>query len=318
MADDEAPTRRHCAASELHRQLLSVDPDYRLARQEIEDQTDAEQARGFAAAVSRTRTIPSWCTSSTRRRRRTSPTRRSTARSVLNEDFRKTNADRQVPAAFKPLHADCADRVRARDQGRLRRPQHRHHAHSRTNVPRSASTTGQVEPTGGADPWPARPLPEHLGLHLGGGLLGYAQFPGGPRATDGVVILNTAFGDTGTAAAPFNLGRTATHEVGHWLNLRHIWGDDGTGCTARTTAPTRPTRRARTRRAHVPAHLVQQRPNGDLFMDYMDYVDDNAMFMFTAGQATRMNATLNGPRKLLFEHAAVPRRARAEPRRSRR
>ena len=50
MADDEAPTRRFCAASEVHRQLLSVDPDYRQARQEIEDQTDADQARGFAAA----------------------------------------------------------------------------------------------------------------------------------------------------------------------------------------------------------------------------------------------------------------------------
>ena len=60
---------------------------------------------------------------------------------------------------------------------------------------------------------------------LGGGLLGYAQFPGGPKATDGVVILNTAFGTEGTAAAPFDKGRTLTHEVGHWLNLRHIWGD---------------------------------------------------------------------------------------------
>lgn len=43
--------------------------------------------------------------------------------------------------------------------------------------------------------------------------------------THGVVILNTAFGTTGTATAPFNLGRTATQEVGHWLNLHHIWGD---------------------------------------------------------------------------------------------
>lgn len=61
--------------------------------------------------------------------------------------------------------------------------------------------------------------------------LGYAQFPGGPAATDGVVINYQAFGTLGTAAAPFALGRTATHEIGHWLNLLHIWGDDGTGCT---------------------------------------------------------------------------------------
>src|SRR4029079_3175038 len=60
---------------------------------------------------------------------------------------------------------------------------------------------------------------------LGGGLLGYAQFPGGPTATDGVVINYKAFGTSGSAAAPFNLGRTATHELGHYFNLRHIWGD---------------------------------------------------------------------------------------------
>ena len=60
-------------------------------------------------------------------------------------------------------------------------------------------------------------------------MLGYAQFPGGAAATDGVVILYTAFGNTGTVSAPYNLGRTATHEVGHWLNLRHIWGDANCG-----------------------------------------------------------------------------------------
>ena len=63
------------------------------------------------------------------------------------------------------------------------------------------------------------------------GLLGYAQFPGGAADTDGVVITPTAMGTSETAAAPFNLGRTASHEVGHFLNLHHIWGDDGAACT---------------------------------------------------------------------------------------
>src|SRR6185436_18730931 len=58
--------------------------------------------------------------------------------------------------------------------------------------------------------------------NLNGGILGYAQFPGGNSATDGVVLDDNATGTTGTAAAPFDKGRTATHEVGHWLNLRHI------------------------------------------------------------------------------------------------
>src|SRR6185503_8776739 len=77
--------------------------------------------------------------------------------------------------------------------------------------------------TGGADAWPAS---TYLNIWIApritspqGDLLGYAQFPGGPSATDGVVILHSAFGTLGTATAPFNLGRTATHEVGHWLDL---------------------------------------------------------------------------------------------------
>ncbi|MCD2118622.1 MULTISPECIES: zinc metalloprotease [Rhodococcus] len=58
-------------------------------------------------------------------------------------------------------------------------------------------------------------------------ILNYAQFPGGPAATDGVVIAHSCFGTTGTARPPFHLGRTATYEIGRWLSLRPIWGDDG-------------------------------------------------------------------------------------------
>jgi hypothetical protein len=135
--------------------------------------------------------------------------------------------------------------------------------------------------------------------NLSDGLLGYAQFPGGPSKTDGVVILYTAFGTKGVAAAPFNLGRTATHEIGHWLNLRHIWGDrtdctgsDGVSDTPRAQMPN-------TGRPTFPRISCDNGPNGDMFMNYMDYVDDAAMFMFTSGQATRMNACLAGSRKEL-------------------
>jgi hypothetical protein len=72
----------------------------------------------------------------------------------------------------------------------------------------------------------------------GGGILGYAQFPGGASSTDGVVIDSKYLGTTGTAAFPFNLGRTATHEVGHWMNLRHIWGDATCGSDLVSDTPT--------------------------------------------------------------------------------
>ena len=101
------------------------------------------------------------------------------------------------------------------------------------------------------------------------------------------------------AADPFNLGRTATHEIGHFLNLRHIWGDtndcsgsDQVSDTPRAQAPNYG-------KPDWPHISCNNGPSGDMFMDYMDYVDDAAMFMFTHGQAARMNATLAGPRKKL-------------------
>ena len=101
---------------------------------------------------------------------------------VLNEDFRKTNADAsKVPAVFQPLARGLQHPVQARDEGHLRRADDGHHADARPTSPRSASTTRvKSSDTGGADPWPARRYLNIWVCQLGGGLLGYAQFPGGP------------------------------------------------------------------------------------------------------------------------------------------
>jgi hypothetical protein len=152
---------------------------------------------------------------------------------------------------------------------------------------------------GGINAWPSERYLNIWVCSLGNGLLGYAQFPGGPAATDGVVILNLAFGTTGTAQAPFNLGRSATHEIGHWLNLRHIWGDtehcEGTDFVVDTPNAQSPNYG----KPHFPHVSCNNGPNGDMFMNYMDYVDDDTMVMFTAGQVARMTATLEGPRNNL-------------------
>ncbi len=111
------------------------------------------------------------------------------------------------------------------------------------------------------------------------------------------MIRQSAFGTTGTAAAPFNLGRTATHEIGHWLNLRHIWGDDGTGCSGDDFVADTPN--CAGPNTGVPAfpHVTcRNGPNGDLFQNYMDYTDDAGMFMFTGGQVARMQACLDADR----------------------
>ena len=181
---------------------------------------------------------------------------------ILNEDFRKTERGREqrprrLPAAARGLD----DPVQARDEGHLR---HRTTGITRTKTNKSSFGINdgvKAYKTGGIDPWPARRYLNIWVCNLGGGLLGYAQFPGGPGQTDGVVILNTAFGNTGTATDPFDLGRTTTHEVGHWLNLFHIWGDDGTGCKGSDLCPDTPEPGERElRQADVPAHLVQERP----------------------------------------------------------
>src|SRR5439155_1096778 len=161
--------------------------------------------------------------------------------------------------------------------------------------------------TGGAAAWPSDRYLNIWVCPLGGGLLGYAQFPGGPAATDGVVILHSAFGTSGTAAAPFNLGRSATHEVGHWLNLRHIWGDDGNGCNGSDFVDDTPNQAGPNYGTPVFPHVTcNNGPNGDAFMNYMDYVDDAAMFMFTAGQVARMQACLDGDRRSIGTTVSQP------------
>jgi hypothetical protein len=153
--------------------------------------------------------------------------------------------------------------------------------------------------TGGVNPWPADRYLNMWVCRLGGGLLGYAQFPGGPSETDGVVIRNTAFGTTGTVEPPFNIGRTGTHEVGHFLNLYHIWGlyDDCTGGDMVSDTPN--AAGPNYGEPNFPHVSCNNGPNGDMYMNYMDYVDDRVMCMFTAQQVARMMATLDGPRSAL-------------------
>jgi Pregnancy-associated plasma protein-A len=112
-----------------------------------------------------------------------------------------------------------------------------------------------------------------------------------------VVILHRAFGTTGTATAPFDLGRTASHEIGHWLNLRHIWGDDGDACSGDDFIDDTPNQAgANSGTPTFPQVTCDNGPDGDLFVNYMDYVDDAVMVMFTHGQVARMQVALDWDR----------------------
>ncbi|MCC7196510.1 MAG: zinc metalloprotease [Gemmatimonadaceae bacterium] len=216
---------------------------------------------------------------------------------VLNKDFRATNPDKsKVPLVWKGLVTDSRIKfvLASKDpKGKATT------GITRTKTTRTSFGTGDTvksKSTGGVDGWPSTKYLNVWVCTLAGGLLGYAQFPGGPAKTDGVVILNTAFGTGGTTRAPFNLGRTATHEIGHWLNLRHIWGDredcGGTDYVADTPNASGPNYGKPT----FPHISCNNGPNGDMFMNYMDYVDDAAMYMLTAQQVVRIHAALDGPR----------------------
>lgn len=208
---------------------------------------------------------------------------------VLNEDFRKLNADRtKIPAAFAATAADAEitfclaskNPAGLATSGIIRR--------STTVTSFSSNDAMKYTSSGGSDAWNTTQYLNIWVCNLGGGLLGYAQFPGGPAATDGVVILYTAFGRTGTLSAPYNKGRTGTHEVGHWLNLRHIWGDAACGNDLVSDTPTQQTSNGGC--PAFPKTSCSNGANGDMFMNYMDYTDDACMYMLTTGQKTRMKA----------------------------
>ncbi|RBA29061.1 choice-of-anchor J domain-containing protein [Flavobacterium tibetense] len=143
------------------------------------------------------------------------------------------------------------------------------------------------------------------------GILGYAQFPdasglaglnatGGAANTDGVVMAFTAFGSSdiypaGVYGAPYDKGRTTTHEVGHWLGLRHIWGDGGCSVDdfcADTPAAAGPN-------YGCPTGADSCAGGGpDQIENYMDYTDDACMDRFTQNQKDRMLVVMaNSPRR---------------------
>jgi hypothetical protein len=232
--------------------------------------------------------------------------------SILNQDYRKTNADvSSTPAVFQPLCGDARIEFHLASADPNGNPAS---GITRTHTNKTSfADDDQMKSaaTGGHDAWPTD---RYLNIWTvprltspQGDLLGYAQFPGGPAATDGVVILHSAFGNTGTAAAPFNLGRSATHEIGHWLNLRHIWGDDGGGCNGDDFVADTPNCADHNFGKPAFPHVTcSNGPNGDLFMNYMDYTDDDSMFMFTNGQIIRMQACLDTDRSTIGNTKPAP------------
>lgn len=189
---------------------------------------------------------------------------------ALNEDFNLNNPGRNtIPAEFSSVESDInisftlQEVKRVYNKKRFWRP---------NNDMKFVSPV--VNPTEFLNVWVVNSIP-----YKGGNILGYAQFPGDNRSTDGIVLAHRYTGTT-----QYSTGRTATHEVGHWLNLRHIWGDGGCGASdfvSDTPDADGPSR-------GCPTYPTASCGTNDMTMNFMDYSDDECLNMFTEGQRARM------------------------------
>jgi PKD repeat protein len=232
---------------------------------------------------------------------------------ALNQDFRRLNPDQEkTPKDFRGLAVDtqiefCLASVDP--SGQLT------NGINRVSLSGAPFTEGElnqiIKPNTIWDP------NRYLNVwvcNLSGGILGFAQFPSssgltgipngaGTANTDGVVCNYMAFGTMGTAAAPFNKGRTLTHEMGHWLGLRHIWGD-GPCEQDDYCADTPPAADAHFQ--CPPATTLACDGTRAMVQNFMDYSDDECMNLFTANQKERMRAVLeNSPRRKTLLNSQV-------------
>lgn len=218
---------------------------------------------------------------------------------ALNNDFRRKNADTtNTPSRFKSLAADVqiefylatADAMGRATSGIL---------HKQSNICLwMANDRVKSSAQGGDDGWDSKSYLNIWVCNLASGL-GYSSVPGGDGSKDGVVINYSSLGTMNTSS-PYQLGRTAVHEIGHWLGLRHIWGDASCGDDGIADTPQQ-------------GWFTQGCPNsfrsscsngevGDMYMNFMDYTYDACMNLFTEGQKVKMRILFadGGPRASLL------------------
>ncbi|WP_313807703.1 zinc metalloprotease [Flavobacterium sp.] len=269
---------RGCASHEIHERQLLENPKLAMQMNEIESFTEKAMAEG--RLVNGKIVIPVvvnvlYKTSA----ENISLSQIQSQIDVLNKDFNALNSDYNTPNnPYSSVRANVGisfelDAVYRKSTNK---------SSWGTNDAMKKTSQGGLNPTS-----PTTKLNLWV-CTIGGGILGYAQFPGGSSSTDGVVIDSKYLGTNGRATYPFNLGRTATHEVGHWMNLRHIWGDATCGNDLVSDTPSH-----NTANYGVPAVGHKSTCSGqplEMFMNYMDYTDDRGMYMFSNGQKSRMLA----------------------------
>ncbi|HUS02270.1 MAG TPA: zinc metalloprotease [Chitinophagaceae bacterium] len=292
--DNQAISRRACATNEVFMRQLAEDPTLRTRMDELENFTKKTIASGEnLRLVNGVIEIPVVVNVLYRTAEENiSDAQIQSQIDVLNADYNNTNTDlRKVPSIFTSSIGNVG--VRFVLQNIVRK-------YANVTV-WPANDAMKFSKKGGIDATdPAHNLNIwvcNLDLYLG-----YAYYPGIRDAIDGVVILYSAFGSRaiyhqGTYIRDYDLGRTASHEVGHWMNLIHIWGDDGSSCSGSDRVDDTPNQAGENYGCPSFPHISCSN-SGDMSMNYMDYTDDACMYMFSKGQVARMLANFapKGPR----------------------
>jgi hypothetical protein len=283
-----AKLHRSCGAMAAHMMLLERYPSYRVNQMRLEDATNRRRDARFdlrKAKIVTVKTVVNVVYKTAEQN--VSQAQINSQIKALNKDFRATNPDKsKTPAPWTGLVSDTKIQFKVVKVTRTKT----------TEDDFSHDDGVKKGSTGGIAPFNPK---THLNIWvcaLRDSLLGYAQFPGGPQSTDGVVINYQAFGTSGTAQSPFHLGRTATHEIGHYFNLRHIWADTPDCGGSDNVADTPNCAGPNTGMPTYPHITCNNGPNGDMFVNYMDYTDDTGMFMFTTQQVLRMRTALDTDR----------------------
>ena len=288
-SEEQVPSKRTCATDEVLKAQLSEDPSLAERMNQIEQFTRRTISSGaldkIAATTIEVPVVVHVLYNTTAQD--ISDAQIASQIDVLNEDYNLQNKDNtQVPSLFASVKANVGVHFTLSKTVRKKTSKKSWQANDAMKYSNKGGDD-VVDPAHNLNVWVC---------NLGGGLLGYAQFPGGKAATDGVVILYDAFGRTGSLITPYDKGRSATHEVGHWMNLRHIWGDATCGDDLVADTPKHTT--ANYGCPSYPLHNSCGDNAVEMTMNYMDYTDDPCMYMFSNGQKSRMLAVFasGGPR----------------------
>jgi hypothetical protein len=293
-----------CGTDSIHQYLLNTDPEYARRRQKVNEKILDWEKNNNEFLRGDVLTIPVVVhVLYNDQSENISDAQIHSQIDALNRDYRMLNADiTQVPNEFKSLIADVEIEFCLADTDP--------NGNATTGITRKYTSQTYIGNTndyykssqGGQTAWDTD---KYLNFWISNlnGLLGYAYFPGAGSAYDGIVVDPYYFGTIGTVQYPYSEGRTAVHEVGHWLNLRHIWGNS-TGCTTDDNVSDTPD--SYDRYFGCPSYPQYSCGTSDMFMNYMDYVNDACQHMFSLGQKQRMRSAIYSYRSgLLTSNACV-------------